>query len=395
MNVWFDLQDALRAGVAVFVNGEGLTRATSLLYPYVDHVDPLFWSSWASYTNHLISQVSIRASHAPRLLPSSGLGPKDITAVSIALAELASWLQQVMPDQLSHGSLTSIDCLKTYDPVVYQNAGEYLRPIVALQRFAARNLADLTIGAYLHGSMSTLDYVEGSSDVDALVVIKNETLQSPGYLQEIRRKLVYSQRWLYRIDYSQHHGYSILSELDLCFFGELLFPRILLSHLTPLVGASTLRIRERNDSPDLRSGCLRTAEYVCTQIEAPEHLRNWFSLKLFLQSILLLPTLFLQAKGISVYKRDSFELARQHFSAEAWTIVDKATRIRNLGPQKPLISKGADDLIASLPNPWLASIVHRKLRNRVSSAVWGVLSTSWLAEAERLAIEVKDKVTRE
>jgi hypothetical protein len=301
-------------------------------------------------------------------------------------------MQDTMPEELAQSNFTSIHCLKKYDLSAYQDGGEYLQPIIALQHFVAKNLKDLTVGVYLHGSMSTLDYVEGSSDVDALVVIKNEALQSPECLQKLRHTLLHSQRWFYRIDYSQHHGFSVLSELDLRFFSEAMFPRILFSYLTPLIGPDNLSIRPRHDLPDIKNGCLKTVEYICVQIQEPDYLKNWFSLKLFLQSILLLPTLFLQAKDVSVYKRDSFEIARPYFSDEAWVIIDKATRIRDLGVQKKLISERVDNLIVDLPNPWLASIVHRRFCNSVNDSVWEILSTGWLTEATQFVEEVKYKI---
>ena len=142
---------------------------------------------------------------------------------------------------------------------------------------------------------------------------------------------------MYRIDYAQHHRYAILSELDLHFYQESFFPSVLFKYLTPLTGVLDLAIRPccRRDDPS--DACRNAVAYVRKMSANPKSLESWYSLKLWLQTILLLPTLYLQAQGTSVYKRESFALARPGFSGDAWAIVDKASRIRELGLQQALV----------------------------------------------------------
>jgi hypothetical protein len=128
---------------------------------------------------------------------------------------------------------------------------------------------------------------------------------------------------------------------------------------------------------------------------APGSLEGWSALKLYLQSVLLLPTLYLQAKGVRVYKRDSFALACPQFSEEAWRIVEKASQIRSMGTQKALLSPRIDDFLARLPNPWLASLVHRKLRNQVPTEVRLVLGNGYQAETLRFVDEIELKLNHE
>lgn len=392
MNPWFELQDSLHKGVATFLNGENLTRASYLLHPIVDRQQSQFWALWVARVNQSIARLP---DHNESLVLSITPEVRDKSIgnvlVSRSLAALASFLQRNIPEHLADADCESVPC-REYDASSYEGGGVYLRPVVALQHFANQALLQLTSGVYLHGSMSTLDYVQGSSDLDALVVVKDETISSPECLEELRRKLIHSRRWFYKLDFSQHHGYSVLSELDLRFFSEAFFPRVLFAYLTSLSGANTLWFRPRADSSDPSEGCLKTTAYIRRQSSMPESLRNWYFLKLFLQSVLLLPTLFLQARGISVYKRDSFSLARPHFSDAAWRIIEKASRVRDFGPQKVLVSPTIDNLIERLPNPWMASLIHRHVRNGISPAVWQILGDDWLIETSSLVNEIEKQV---
>ena len=53
-----------------------------------------------------------------------------------------------------------------------------------------------------------------------------------------------------------------------------------------------------------------------------------YGIKTLLHSITLFPTLYLQAKGILVYKKFSFDIARKDFSKNDWKAVDYVSGLR-------------------------------------------------------------------
>ena len=390
---WIGLQGLLHDGLSTFVNGLSLNRASHLLYPWLDRLDAAFWKAWM----HRVQELLCQAMEEPNLIDMQPVtwSAATISPQSVAgwLACLGSWLDVHMPKDLGVQDSTSpVSCLKPFNEADYKCGGAYLEPVLALQYFAATHLSDLVVGAYLHGSMSTLDYVVGSSDLDALVVIKQKTIADADRLLLLRRHLIYTLRWFYRIDYSQHHGYAVLSELDLRFYAESLFPSVLFPYLTPLTGTSSVTVRRRYKQGDPTAACRRTAAYIRKMSATPENLSGWFSLKLYLQNVLRLPTLYLQAKGTPVYKRDSFTLARPYFSDDAWNIVQKASQIRSLGLQKSLVTPKIDNLLTRLPNPWLASLIHRKVRNQVPNQVYAVLGDNWQVEAMSFVNEIEAKL---
>lgn len=394
-NAWCELQGVLHEGLSTFLNGRALTRSSYLLYPWIDRLDARVWTSWKRRAQRCLRQVGTDPDVADWVsIPESGSSVRP-PSIAHCLAHLGAWLHTHLPAHLAEPHESSFPSLKLFDCDEYAHGGAFLEPVLTLQRFAAAHLSDLAVGVYLHGSMSTLDYVAGSSDLDVLVVVRQATVCAVDKLLLLRHYLLHTLRWFYRIDYSQHHGYAVLSELDLRFYAEVLFPGVLLQYLTPLTGASSLTVRYRCEQGDLAAACRNTAAYVRELSAASENLAGWFAMKLYLQSILLLPTLYLQAKGIHVYKRDSFALARPLFSDDAWRFVDKASQIRSLGPQGALLTPGLDRFLARFPSPWLASLVHRKLRNRIPEQVCAVLGSNWQIEALRFVDEVESGLTHE
>ena len=59
-----------------------------------------------------------------------------------------------------------------------------------------------------------------------------------------------------------------------------------------------------------------------------------YQMKNFLEFITIIPSYFLGAIGKPIYKKDSFDLVKPLVPLNNWEIVNKATRIRLLWPEK-------------------------------------------------------------
>ena len=58
-----------------------------------------------------------------------------------------------------------------------------------------------------------------------------------------------------------------------------------------------------------------------------------FYAKYFISQLLLVPALFLATRGIYIYKRDSFGLAKKYYSQNAWRCIEIATEFRKTWDQ--------------------------------------------------------------
>lgn len=385
---WLDFHRVLNQGLSGFLNADHQARLGKLLYPLVDRQQVSPWQHWRGELLDAVQELEQRAT-----FPGISSLPLDVAGTAECLARVFAWALENYPAAYAEGqSFVSTPCLKRFDPETYRARGSFVAPVVQLWEYANHYLTGLITGSYLHGSLSTLDYVPGSSDLDTVLIVAQDTLVSPPRLLALRKHMLHMLRWFYQIDYSQHHGYMVLSDLDLLFYDDVWFPQVLFSIATVLVGGSEVKIRRRRVQPDqaepFRQMCLRIHEVASGRAR----IAGWYTLKLHLQGILLLPTLYLQARGTPTYKRDSFDLVGPQVPRSAWGLIDKISRIRALGLQKVLISPWVDQQIAKLPTPWAASILHRWYRNQVPAVVWEILGNDWLDQSVRLTDALTDRL---
>ena len=380
----------LAQGLSDFLNASYQTRAGRVLYPLLDRQDLELWRQWVDELQEL--SVGLGQSNRP---PAPCTDSLDTFAVANYLSRVFAWTYDNYPSNQAERVIQKIHCLQSFDFSVYEKHGEVTLPVIELTEYAQGNIADAVTGFYIHGSFSTLDYVPGSSDLDTVLVVAKETLLSPERLIDLRKHLLHMLRWFYQIDYSQHHGYFVLSELDLAYFDDAFFPSVLFPISTVILGADELSVRRRRTQSDPTLPFRRMCDRIRDVANGKANLEGWFELKLHLQGILLLPTLYLQARHHPVYKRDSFALVHSHVSSEAWKIIGSISKIRSLGVQEPLFSSRWNQPIAKLPSPWAASIIHRWLRNGVPRIVWEHLGDNWQQQSLTLADTFSNRLRRD
>lgn len=207
---------------------------------------------------------------------------------------------------------------------------EYLKPLNELKNYADKNLKKYLSGFYLHGSFATKDYVKGWSDVDTLAIISKETMQNPKKLTELRHKIYFMRRFFYEIDPLQHHGSIAISEHDMDNYCQPYFPVPIFRYSKSLLeGDKETKFLARSYESEAINRLFWFVSYFRKlKIEKKEKFGS-YDFKNLLHSITLFPTLYLQAKGILVYKKFSFNMAKKDFSKESWKIMDEASNVRN------------------------------------------------------------------
>jgi hypothetical protein len=227
-----------------------------------------------------------------------------------------------------------------------------LRPVIQLLEDAVE-LRQSMKGFFLHGSVATLDYIPGWSDLDDLIVVSSETVVNPRYLLEFQRRIFQTKRHLYRFDPLQHHGHAFIAEQDLMFFPEAVFPLTLFDNAVCLIGEDVLSIGLRPDHFERRESLLR----LIAGLERMKHgsLHRAYVLKAYMSALMLLPSLYLQVQGTDCYKKDSFALARPDFGDD-WRAVELSTKLReewSIPFRRWLIES-----LGVLPNPNAVSLYH-------------------------------------
>ena len=220
---------------------------------------------------------------------------------------------------------------KEFDISSYKKADfGYVKALGELKDYANKNLRQHLSGFYLHGSLSTKDYIKGWSDVDTLSVVSRETIEDPDALLALRDKLYFTKHFCYRIDPLQHHGSTVISDYDLSSYCQAYFPVKIFEYSKSFFKDDTIsRFNARDFSSEALKNLFWFVNYFRKlKIEKRARLGSYDS-KTLLHSITLFPTLYLQAKGILTYKKFSFGIAKKEFKKSDWEVIEKASSIRS------------------------------------------------------------------
>ena len=199
----------------------------------------------------------------------------------------------------------------------------------------------------VHGSIATLDYVEGWSDLDLIIVLDADALKNEHSFTSVSRKIRDIDNCIRRFDPLQHHGAHILIPDDFEMYPSVFLPPELYSEAKSLMGESEYVFwkvpshqQEQNRLAAICDTFIRAehdglmrhhshwGEYLKDNFQNADN--GMYQMKYFLSVIMLLPSLFMNRQGVYCTKKDSFNLCRQQVSAENYDIIDRASGIRNM-----------------------------------------------------------------
>jgi len=247
---------------------------------------------------------------------------------------------------------TSVE-IERFDRQRYINKDKaYLSHIVEMYDFINKEMSDLVSHFILHGSMATLDYSKGWSDVDTFVVIPDKTLHNIKSLLKLRDLSYEAHKFLYRVDPLQHHGLIFASECDLrAYPSHYLPPCVFKKSVSMLEGEDSITLNIRNSKQESIRGVLsriklikESKKYGVFRHHAYngeyllDNYRNFkngmYQMKYYLGTFSIFPSLILGILDRECYKGDSFSIAKNLFSKDAWEVVDLVTEIRKMWPEK-------------------------------------------------------------
>jgi predicted nucleotidyltransferase len=180
----------------------------------------------------------------------------------------------------------------------------------------------------VHGSMATRDAC-AFSDVDIAVIVDDTQEFAP---RQYRTAVVELRRLLHAAlsyDPLMHHGLMFLPASALRCYDQRFLPIETLRCARVLHGPSTLQL-SLVPAPDgsFAQTLRRCAAALRKHVRERSFLQNDYQLKNFLSGALLMPARILAARGIHVYKRDSFAIAQELFSRSEWEFVARCEGLR-------------------------------------------------------------------
>ena len=264
----------------------------------------------------------------------------------------------------------------------------YLDPLVQLDNLVNSKMADYVSQFILHGSIATKDYIKGWSDVDTLVVVKKDTLESASRLNEFRDLCLKADKYLSLVDPLKHHGLIYCAEHDLENYASNIMPIEVLQNAVSLLRNNRVfscRLAENNYDSRLmfsnrvkvfkeasKTGIfkhhMKDGKYLTSRL--PKNNDVLYQLKYFLGLIMTMPSYYLEAIGTPCYKADSFQNVKEKISQKAWCMMDKSSFIRQQWESKE-------------KHPYTEG-------NKVPAWVIDTLGSDYFQEAELLMVEMEE-----
>lgn len=250
---------------------------------------------------------------------------------------------------------------------------------IALQRYedVKPKLPVLDSGALLpvshvllHGSMATGDSC-AFSDIDIAVIIEDRR----AFPAEQHRDAVFELRRLLHAalayDPLMHHGLMFIGASTLDNYDQRFLPVDTLRKARVLHGPPVLELSVTDASHSAFVQKLRQCA-ASLRKHVGEHTfwQNDFRLKNFLSGALLMPARVLAARGTHVYKRESFEMARDLFDRADWEFIARCEGLR-------VFWKSAPD---PLPHRWVPDRCHPRLLEVVGSRTSSTLNARRLSK---------------
>jgi len=357
-------QDSIQWFFASFLNGEDMGKSSRILYPFTQshHRYLLKRLRELKLLCQWLRERDINFLHTLRLLKELNDNPPTTfwianlisTAYREFWKEKKSWEKLSSTKKIISPSLFLKENYKRRDHV-------YLLPLFKLIEFVRENLYKELHSAFLHGSMGTIDYVKGWSDIDVFLIVKQEIIFDPFRLLELRKKLIHSLKYFYLQDPFQYHGYFVITEVDMEFYPQSYLPLEVLKFSKSIFTKKAPCFYTRNCSMEKTKALLENYLYLKRGVSERWKYISIYKWKLILHKVLLLPTLYLQVKGIYCYKKFSFPLVRKEVSPELWRVIEIVSSIRE---NWKYYKKWGLDLAGRINpwNPWWLQLPYLKLK---------------------------------
>jgi hypothetical protein len=224
----------------------------------------------------------------------------------------------------------------------------------------------------------------GFSDVDAILVITDETAEDPDALRSLRPRVLAALRAVLRYQPMQHHGFEVVTPRLLLKAGEALaLPAVALSETSSINGA---RVTARfaawsRDAPPFHPLCASLRSLASW----PAH--PWEAHR-YVAMFELLPTLYLQRRAVTCPKWRSFQVAQAEFGNDWWPY-ETLAEVRRVWPRmrRPILEHSA----AIIRNPWPVVAAWRRMPVSLPTPVRPLLTPHLLEGLQALVTSMLER----
>lgn len=217
----------------------------------------------------------------------------------------------------------------------------------------------------VHGSIATMDFIPGWSDFDTFVIVKREIFQNQKRLIGFRGEIIRAKAVLKKFDPLAHHGFIFLNEENLLFYPQHYMPVSALRYSKSLIGEERITFQTRDNRKEAEENFYHYYD-IFRSIARTGAIKNKpgnpeYQLKWFISMLLLMPSIYLQAKGIYLYKKFSFDFVRHPF-------LDKLSKARKNFPKaRGVLGKNMFKSAVNMLQEWSENIQAHKRSRKFSN----------------------------
>lgn len=230
----------------------------------------------------------------------------------------------------------------------------------------------------------------GFSDVDALLIIRDDAAEDPSALRSLRASVLAAQRGVLAFQPMQHHGFEVATPKLLAHAVDATgLPAEAVSESRSLYGRSVAAAFDAGRTGELAR---RRLQHMANRLsEVREWPRHPWLLHGTISMFELLPALYLQALGERVSKWESFAIAEARVGRARWWPYGVLSTVREAWPRRarPLLAAGA----GAVRNPWLAVTVWARMPASPPHAVVPLLSADCLSGLRHLTRDMAEEAT--
>ena len=183
----------------------------------------------------------------------------------------------------------------------------------------------------LYGSYSSGDPTINYSDLDVAIIIRESCLKSKEAFKQTKKIILKAIPAIYMIDPLAHHRFEIILNSE--------FKRFQLSHL-PINVLQNSRVFSSHQDIPLNVQIVQEQLNPVTKIGRrlietfrmhiqKERFPTAYHFKGHVSEMMLVPALYLQALGMDISKKDSFDKAQEYVPTKFWNIIDEFTNLRS------------------------------------------------------------------
>lgn len=228
-------------------------------------------------------------------------------------------------------------------------SSDFLSPIKKVkENFTNLGKKEFIVDAILHGSIGSLDYKIGWSDVDISLIIGKNSFESERVLSNLRREILSCVNYLFIIDPLQHHEFLISADITQNYSPNPSIPTVVLLNGKSLIGKKhVIHLEKQSTIHQAQKRLMNISQMIknCVKFKYMNHhalngvyleenfknKNNMYQLKYLLELIMTLPSYFLDACGKPCYKKYSFDIVRENKDIN-FEILEKASLIRSEWP---------------------------------------------------------------